>query len=171
MKNETKDKIKKVVDSKVFKGIIYSFGILIIVFFIFEAGIVVGFRRVSFDRDWSNNYAMNFGSPRGGGPQMMGGQFNLLDNLPNAHGAIGKIIKTELPTIIVLDEKDNTEKVVLIDNKTQIRQGRVDITPDQLKVDDSVVIIGEPNSSGQIEARLIRFLPAPLEQAPIIKTN
>jgi len=169
MKNETKDEIKKVVNSKVFKRIIYILGILVIVFFIFEAGIVVGFKRASFGRDWNNNYAMNFGSPRGG-PQMMGGQFGPFGDLPNAHGAIGKIIKTELPTIIVLDEKDNTEKVILINDKTQILQGRENITPDQLKVDDHVVIIGIPNSSGQIEARLIRFLPAPL-QAPIIKTN
>ena len=169
MKNETKDKIKKVVDSKVFKGIIYSFGILIIIFFVFQAGMMAGFKKASFGRDWGDNYAMNFGSPHIL-PGMMGKEFGDFGNLPNASGAIGKIIKVELPTIIVLDEKDNTEKVVLINDKTEIRRIRDTVTSADLQIDEHVVIIGTPNSSGQIEARLIRFLPAPL-QTPIKKIN
>lgn len=162
MKDEIKNEIKKIADSKTIRRVIYGFGILTIALLIFQAGMIAGFRKASFGRDWGDNYAMNFGPSRGG-PRMMEGQ---IGNLPNAHGAIGKIIKVELPTIVVLDENDNTEKAVLVDDKTEIRQGRESITLDQLKIDDLVVIIGTPNSSGQIEARLIRFLPVPL-QAPI----
>jgi hypothetical protein len=155
------NKIKNILKSKTFKTVIITFGVLAIVSFIFQAGQMVGFRKASFGRDWGNNYAMNFGSPNIG-PKMMGDRLGDLGSLPNAGGAIGKIIKIELPTIVVLDEKDKTEKVVLIDDKTQIRMVRENITKDNLKIDEYVVIMGIPNSSGQIEARLIRILPAPL---------
>jgi len=162
MTDELKIKIKNIFRSKIFKTVICTLGILAFTFLIFQAGMIVGFRKASFGRDWGNNYAMNFGSPNRG-PQMMGRELGDFGNLPNANGAIGKIIKVELPTIIVLDEKDNTEKVILINDKTEIRKGRESVTTDELKIDEHIVIIGTPNSSGQIEAKLIRFLPAPLE--------
>jgi len=167
--NEIKSKIKNVFKSKTFRVVICTLGILAIASLIFHAGQIAGFRKASFGRDWGNNYAMNFGSPHMG-PKMMGEKLGDLGNLPNAGGAIGKIIKVELPTIVVLDEKDNTEKVVLIDDKTQIRKVRENITKDDLKIDEYIVVMGAPNSSGQIEARLIRILPAPLS-LPINKIN
>lgn len=158
------NKIKNILKSKTFKTVIITLGVLAVVSFIFQAGQMMGFRKVSFGRDWGDNYAVNFGSPHMG-PKMMGEKFGDFGNLPNAGGAIGKIVKVELPTIVVLDEKDNTEKIVLIDDKTQIRMVRENITKDNLKIDEYVVIMGAPNSSGQIEARLIRILPAPLRES------
>jgi len=160
--NEFKLKIKKVLGSKVFHTVVCTLGILLVASFIFQAGQMSGFRKASFGRDWGSNYEMNFGSPHMI-PKMMGQRFGDFGNLPNASGAIGKIIKIELPTIIVLDEKENIEKVVLIDKDTEIRKARESITSNELKIDEHIVIIGAPNSSGQIEAKLIRFLPAPLE--------
>lgn len=167
--NEIKSKIKNVFKSKTFRVVICTLGILAIASLIFHAGQIAGFRKASFGRDWGNNYAMNFGSPHMG-PKMMGEKFGDLGSLPNSGGAIGKIIKIELPTIVVLDKKDNTEKIVLINEKTQIRKVREDINKENLTIDDDVVIMGAPNSSGQIEARLIRILPAPLS-LPINKIN
>lgn len=164
------NKIKNILKSKTFKTVIITLGVLAVASFIFQAGQMAGFRKASFGRDWGSNYVMNFGSPHMG-PQMMGERFGDLDILPNAGGAIGRIIKIELPMIVVLDEKDNTEKVVLIDDKTQIRMVRENITKDNLKIDEHIVVMGAPNSSGQIEARLIRILPAPLDQAPINNIN
>ncbi len=158
MKEEIKIKIKKTLESKNFRAVIYTLGILAIIFLIFEAGMFVGFKKASFGRDWNDNYVMNFGLPHRG-PRMMDNEFGGFGNLPNANGAIGKIIKVELPTIVVLDEKDNTEKIVLVNDKTEIREMQNVVEIKDLKVDDHVVIIGTPNSSGQIEARLIRFLP------------
>jgi len=160
--NEFKIKIKKVLESKKFKTFICILGILAIIFLAFQAGMIAGFRKASFGHDWGENYSQNFGFPNMG-PGMMRGEFGNFGNLPNAHGAIGKIIKVSLPTIIVLDEKDNTEKSVLIGEGTEIRKAKDSIDENQLKVDDHVVVIGSPNSSGQIEAKLIRFLPVPLE--------
>jgi hypothetical protein len=162
------NKIKKALESKKFMAVICVIGFLFITFVIFQAGMIAGFHKATFGRDWGDNYNMNFNSPRMG-PQMMIGEFGDARDIPNAHGSIGKIIKIELPTMIVLDEKDNTEKVILLSDQTEIREMRNSLTKDKLKIDDHVVVIGTPNSSGQIEASLIRLMPAPINTP--IKTN
>ena len=92
-----------------------------------------------------------------------GAEFEDFKNLPNAHGSIGKIIKISLPNIIVLDEREKTEKVVLIDDKTKIRMAREDAKAGDLRLEDKIIVIGTPNEQGQIEAKLIRLIVAPLE--------
>lgn len=162
-------KIKKYIQSlsepKMFKKIMNGLGILFVAFFIFQAGMFVGFNKGRFGRDWDDNFSRNFG-PRGYAHMSM--MNNLPENFPNSHGAIGKIIKIELPTIIVAD-KDNIEKVVLIKDDTEIRQMREEATKDDLRVDGYVVVIGTPNTEGQIEAKLLRILPSPFSSNPINK--
>jgi hypothetical protein len=155
------NKIKSILRSKAFRIIVIIVGVFAVLSLVFQMGVMAGFRRASFGRDWGDNYSMNFGMPRMG-PRMMDMDFGNFGKLPNAHGAIGKIVKLELPSIVVLDEKDNTEKPVLVNEKTEIRKVRTSINSSDLKIDDHVVIMGAPNSSGQIEARLIRILPVPL---------
>ena len=143
--------MKDISESKVLKTVIYGFGILAAIFIVFQAGIIVGFHKATFGRDWDDNYSKNFGAH---GPTMMP------DNFPNAHGAFGKIIKVQSPTIIV-EDNDNTEKVVLITSQTVIRKLRANASISDLVPDTLVVVIGSPNAQGQIEAKLIRILPAP----------
>jgi hypothetical protein len=129
---------------------------------IFYAGVTIGFYKASFGHAWGENYERNFG--------MMSDRPMLNENnFPNANGAIGKIIKIELPTLIV-EGRDNTEKVILIKKDTQIQEIRKLITTNDLKVDDFVVVIGAPNEQGQIEAKFIRVMPVGLPvstQTPI----
>lgn len=165
-KNETKNKIKNFLNAKTFKIITYVLGGLVVAFFIFQAGMLAGYKKVTFGRDWGDNYTKNFGSPHGSF-RMRGQEFGDFRNMPNAHGAIGKIIRVELPTIVVFDGKDQAEKVILIDDKTEIRKMRDIVLKDELKLDEHIVVIGAPNETGQIEAKLIRFIPAPPE-FPII---
>ena len=148
---KTKEDIKKVFESKVAVRILYGIGIFIVAMLIFSAGITVGFYKASFGHAWEENYEHNFGMMPN--HPMFGG-----DNFPNAHGAIGKIIKIELPTMIVQD-KDNTEKVILMKNDTQIQKLKDNIQTTDLKIDDFVVVIGTPNQQGQIEAKFIRIMP------------
>jgi tRNA splicing ligase len=86
--------------------------------------------------------------------------FGMMNSFPNAHGATGKIIKIELPNIIV-EGKDDTEKVVSLDNDTKIQNGRDVVAEEDLALDDFVVVIGVPNDKGVIEAKLIRVIPKP----------
>jgi hypothetical protein len=154
--------IKKVFESKVSFKILCGIGIIIVTLLIFSAGINVGFHKASFGRAWGENYERNFGMMPN---RLMFGR----DNFPNANGAIGKIIKIELPTIIVQD-KDNIEKVVLIKNDTQIQKTKEAVTINDLKIDDFVVVIGAPNDQGQIEAKLIRIMPLGMPVSPPLET-
>ncbi|MFZ2072571.1 MAG: hypothetical protein WA101_02055 [Minisyncoccia bacterium] len=149
-----KEKLEKVFESKVLIGALYGIGIFIIIILIFSAGVSVGFHKASFGRAWGENYERNFGM-KPNKPPFLGE-----DNFPNAHGSIGKIIKIELPTIIVQD-KDNTEKVILIKDNTKIQKIQENITAKDLKLDDFIVTIGSPDEKGQIEAKFIRIMPAP----------
>ena len=165
-KEEIKTEFKKVFKSKVFKAIIYCLGFLIVASFIFKAGMYAGLERASFGRNWGDNYSKNFGMiPRG--PRSMMENF---DNLPNPHGAIGKIIKSDGTSIVVSDDKDKTEKVVLISSDTEIHKMTDNATKDDLTVDTFVIVIGEPNKDGQIEAKLIRIMPSP-ENMPVMQNN
>ena len=156
--NNIKNKIKEILNSKAFRIVVYALGVLAVAFFIFEAGMVAGFRKASFGRDWGENYEQNFGSPH---RMQFGKNMGDMGNLPNAHGAIGRIVGVELPNIVVLDGKDNVEKVIILDDDTEIRLAKNIIKDEELKEGLDVMIIGTPNSSGQIEAKLVRVLPPP----------
>jgi ABC-type branched-subunit amino acid transport system ATPase component len=84
-------------------------------------------------------------------------------------GVVGSIIKidpsvnSEQATLTIQDERDNTEKTVLIAKDTIIRQFQNAIELADLKVTDHVVVVGSPNSSGQIEAKLVRVVPETME--------
>ncbi len=152
--------IKEKLQSKTFRNVLIGIGILIIALIIFQMGMFVGFKKASFSYGWGDNYRKTFGDrPRGefGGMITMRG-FPPQDEFSNAHGAIGKIIKIELPTIVVIGT-DNVEKVVLIKEDTLIRQFRDEIKATNLKINDEIVVIGSPNTSSQIEAKLIRLMP------------
>jgi hypothetical protein len=142
-----KGDIKKMFESKKVLVIMCIIGVLIIFAGIFKAGETIGFHRASFRCNWGSNYEKNFGMMRG------------FDDLPNANGSIGKIIKVELSTIVVQD-RDGLEKVILIGDDTVIRLMMQNVASFYLKVNDSVVVIGSPNAQGQIEAKLIRIMPA-----------
>lgn len=156
--HKIKNNIKSFAESKNFKKLIYAIGIVFSIFLIFQLGMIAGFRKASFRNDWGNNYERNFGSMRKA-PFFMGDN---LKDLPNAHGAIGKIIKIEFPNIVVLD-KDQIEKVVVIKDDTNILERRDKITENSLAIDQFIIVIGNPNNQGQIEAKLIRIIPSPEE--------
>lgn len=154
---EVKVEVKKVFKSKAFRVFLYCLGFIVVASFIFKAGVFVGFQKASFGRNWGDNYSRNFGmTPRG--PRSMMEDF---DNLPNPHGAIGKIVKIDESSVVVVDDKDKTEKVILINSDTKIFKMRESIMKENLAVGDFLVVIGNPNKDGQIEAKLIRLMPAP----------
>jgi hypothetical protein len=150
------EEIKRAFESKISFRILCVIGILILVLLIFSAGVAVGFHKASFGQTWEENYEQNFGT-RPGRPAF--------ENSPNASGAVGKIIKLSLPTMIVQD-KEGAEKVVLIKDDTQIQKMRTGIMGSDLKLDDFVIVIGTPDAQGQIEAKLIRVMPTGMPVPP-----
>ena len=149
-------KVLELFNTKFSIKILYGVGSIIVLVLVFSLGVSVGFHKASFGHAWAENYERNFGTMPGRPP---------FDNFPNASGAVGKIIKIGFPTIIV-EDKDNTEKVVLIKDDTQIQKTQEKITENDLKIDDFVVIIGSPNTQGQIEAKFIRVMPLGMPVPP-----
>lgn len=156
-KEQIKNKINNFLESKKFKIATYVIGAIFVLIFVFQAGMIAGFKKASFRHDWGDNYERNFGPKNR--PPFMGDMMGA----PNAHGAIGKIIKVEYPNIFVLD-KDQTEKVVIIKDDTNIIERKDKVTKESLIVDKYIVVIGNPNDQGQIEAKLIRIIPSPEER-------
>ncbi len=155
-------KLHEFFDAELLTKVLKVLGVVVVILFIFGAGMIVGFNKANFGGKWGKHYKDNFGMgyPRGGMMGDFSSKNSMMGFFPNAHGAIGKIIKIQLPSIIVLD-KDNLEKVINITDDTEIEQMRTDIKSSELKVDDFIVVIGSPNDKGQIEAKLIRVMPSP----------
>jgi len=157
---EVLKKIDHIFHSKGFKNTVIFLLIFIVLAVTFGLGTMVGYRKANFSYQWGENYHKNFGGPRSGfmgrnipGVGIMGEDFI------SPHGLTGSIIKVEGNNVIVKGS-DNVEKIILLSDKTVIRNGRQDIKASDLKVGDLIVTIGDPNSSGQIEAKLIRIFNA-----------
>ena len=146
--------LNKIFQSKTFKVVFLGVAGLIIILLVFKAGIMIGVRKADFSCRWSDNYHRNFGGPQSGFLKGWGDRDFL-----NANGTFGQIIKIDGLTLIIKGGND-VEKIILIKDATTIQRLKETIKLADLKIDDYVVIIGEPNNTGQIEAKLIRLLPS-----------
>lgn len=139
--------------SRFFSGLIGGVIGLIIILLAFKVGIMVGIRKADFSCKWSDNYHRNFAGPR------EGFMFGFKDqDFIEAHGSFGEIIKIDGNTLVIIG-RNNIEKSVSADEKTIIKRFQDDLKVKDLNVKDKIVVIGEPNESGQIEAKLIRVFP------------
>ncbi|MES2059712.1 MAG: hypothetical protein V4438_01645 [Patescibacteria group bacterium] len=133
---------------------------IIVVVTAFQAGMIVGYKKASFFFHDGDNY---YRAMSGEHHASMMGIPN--DDLPGSFGASGKILKVSLPTIVI-EDRDNVEKTVLITDDTIIRMFRGDASTSDIKADDFAIVVGSPNSRSEIEAKLLRILPAPATSTP-----
>jgi hypothetical protein len=161
------NEINKIFQSKKLKITLLALGALIILLAVFGLGMKVGFKKAEFSFRWAENYHQNFAGPRGGFFGDFRRDFEGKDFI-EAHGVFGSIIKIDGSTLVIKGV-NNVEKTVLIKNDTTIERFRETINPSDLKVDDNVVVIGEPNDSGQIEAKLIRVMPEKFFPMPMMR--
>ncbi len=145
----------KFFQSKTFKIILGGVGVIIILLLVFELGKIVGFKKANFSYRWGENYHQNFGGPREGFFKDFSGR-----DFIGAHGVFGQIMKIDGSTLVIKGQ-DDVEKIVLVNDKTVIERFRETVKITDLKVDDYIVVIGEPNDAGQIEAKFIRIMPSP----------
>lgn len=156
--------IKKISQSVTIKAIIATIISLAVVAGIFQAGVFVGFHKASFLYNSGDNFYRAFGNRDDRLVNGLGfGNKMFRDEMTGGHGVIGKIIRVNLPTVTVLGP-DNIEKVVLIDENTDIHEQRNISTIENLNVDKFISVIGSPNNTGQIVAKFIRIVSAPTSQ-------
>lgn len=152
--------LKEFTASKSFQGILIGIGISIVGLLIFQAGVMVGQHKAQFGDRLGGHFERNFvDMERGGFPSPQG--FGFGEPLPpGGHGAVGEVISVTLPTFVIAGP-DNLEKTVTVTDDTLIREFRDELSIDGIETGKFVVVLGEPNDDGVIEAKLIRFLPSP----------
>ncbi len=134
---------------------VLSISTVAVICLIFGGGMYAGYHKARFSYQWGENYHKNFGGPRSG----FMGDFSGKD-LINANGVAGQIMKIDSSTLVIKG-RDNFEKIVAIKDDTIIRRLNETVKLSDLKINDFVVVIGEPNDSGQIEAKFVRTIPGP----------
>jgi len=143
-------------ESKKVRAVLWILGGLIVLFVVFGLGISVGYQRAGFAAGFDRNYYhIFFGSPVGGPAGMMPPPMPV-----GIHGVVGTVIDVGSSTISVQDENSN-EQSVAISSETIIRDGESNVMLADVPVGDSITVIGEPNSQGQIDARFIRIFSIP----------
>lgn len=152
--------------SKAFRNLLWIVGGLIVLLAVFKAGEIVGANEAIFAYQWNRNYSANFTGRFSPGVNLNANGF-MLD-----HGAFGPIISINSPDLVVEDNSGGSgvEKNIITSTDTVIQDGNSTISFGDLQVNEPIVVIGSPNSSGQIDARLIRVLPMP-PMSPISATS
>jgi hypothetical protein len=141
------------------KKAIKILGCFVVALLIFQAGMVTGFKKASFSFKTGEQYFRQMsGKPN---DRFMGINRN---DFVNSHGAVGKIVSTQLPSIVITD-RDGIEKTILISTSTMIKEAKETVKDTDLQIDEFVTVIGNPNNKAEIEAKLIRIMPNP-EQMP-----
>lgn len=141
------------IKAKIFGAVILGLAGIMILILVFSLGVFIGEKKAKFSYNWAESYARNFGGPPGGVFGIMRG-----DEFINTSGVFGRIIKIEDNKLTVMG-RDNVEKIVIVATDTSLICQKNDLQLPDLKVGDEIVVIGEPNSDGQIIAKFIRVLP------------
>jgi len=152
---EKKEKKEKKINDDVLKKIIIGLAVFVVALLIFSAGVFVGGARARFSYQWAENYHKNFAGPKEGFMGDWRERPPAPENFIEGHGVFGEIIELKEDGFVV-NGRDNVEKIVISNKDTVIKKGAENST-ETLKVGDQVVIIGSPNETGQIEAKLIRI--------------
>jgi len=145
--------------SKVFRKWGFGLGAALILVLTFACGVFVGLEKAEFSYQWGENYYRNF---VGGMPPAVPG-VPLTIRLPsdrdymNAHGITGELIKIDGNTLIIKDD-DGTEKNIIVNDQTLYAKNRQTIKLSDLKINDSLVVIGSPDNQGQMQAKFIRAI-------------
>lgn len=145
----------KITQSKAFKFVFVGIAFLIVFLLVFKVGMMVGFKKAEFTGKWSDNYYNNFAGPQKGFAGQGLGDNDFLES----NGVSGQIIQINTDSVVIKD-RNNIEKYLFVDAGTIIKKFQDTILISDLKNDDFIVVIGSPNSLGQIQAKLIRVMPS-----------
>ncbi len=156
--------LKDYFQSKTIRALLVILGIAIILLVIFRAGVEVGYRQALYSGRFGDRYQKTFINPHGPGRMVM------MNTIDSSHDAVGQIIKID-NNLLTIKAQDGTEKIISLTASTTIRKFRDTIHAADLHIDDSVVVFGIPSVNGDIEAKLIRIVPAPFDMMPPPQTT
>lgn len=159
--------INNFLQSKGFKIAACCIGGFAVLLLVFGLGVFVGERKANFSFRWAEQYHRNFAGPAGGFFQEFARPG---EEFLESNGIIGEVMQINDQQIVVKGKND-TERMVNINDKTTIKYQNRNMAIADLKAGDNVVIIGSPNEDGQLEAILIRVMPNPETDIRIMNFN
>lgn len=86
--------------------------------------------------------------------------FFVSNDMPSAHGAVGRVLSVSLPTFVVASP-DNVEKTVVVSSGTAVRRFRDAVPATDIRPNEFIVVLGNPDGAGRIQADLVRIMQAP----------
>ena len=107
--------LKKIAQSHTFKLALHIIGVLLVLLFVFRAGMFVGFRKAAFSNKIGESYFRQMSGHRD--DPIMG--INRGDFV-NAHGAIGQIIEIHGSTFTI-EDRDSVDETVTVSTSTVIK--------------------------------------------------
>ncbi|MDE1975399.1 MAG: hypothetical protein KGI49_02740 [Patescibacteria group bacterium] len=146
--------MKEFFGSSLVSRLIAVLGVLVAALIIFWAGTAVGYREASFSYAWDSSYARQFGGPHS--PFMIGPDID--DSSLNSHGAFGVVVGVRMPEFTVKGPTE-AEKNIVVATGTVIRYFHSEASSTAISPGETVVVIGEPDSQGRIQASLVRIVP------------
>ena len=95
----------------------------------------------------------------------------LLETFPkqdyiSGHGVFGPVISVNDDNSVTVRDRDGVEKVVVILPDAAIRSGMKNVSFSSIALGQVIVVIGEPNDQGQIEAKFVRLMPPGVSWVP-----
>lgn len=145
--------IKGFLDSPVYSKLAVALAALLAAFVVFWAGAAVGYREALFSHEWDDSYALQFTGPHSPFVFSMDS-----DDAYNSHGAFGQIVALRMPEFTVKGPTE-AEKNILVGSTTVIRYFHSEASSTSLIPGETVVVIGEPDGRGRIQASFIRIVP------------
>jgi len=149
--------LKEILSSKYFKQAIWVVASLMVLFFVFSAGVFVGLEKARFSYGWGENYFNNFAGPRQPTDGFFGGRDPFWDkNYINPRGLFGQIIEVDDGGFVMIGA-NHAEIPVRAGGQTIIKNRRDNLKLSDLKIGDQAIVIGAPGGRGEINAKFIRI--------------
>lgn len=163
--------VEQIIQSKIFRAVIIIIAGVAIITFVFSLGIIVGIKKAPFTSENSGKYYRIFQVS----PTTV--YKNLKPDVGIVNGCYGRIIAI-VPSVdeaisseILVADSDGTEKLIIVDKNTIIRKQNRTITILDLRQNDNIVTLGDPNQDGTITARLIRVMSLPYRINPVKESS
>jgi hypothetical protein len=147
--------IKDIFQSETYSKLIKVLAVLFVVLIIFATGMYAGYSKAEFVYNWRNNYTRSINDPLSPFAPF---EHDMDDT--NPHGAIGTIVSTNFPSFIVKGPHQ-AEEIVVVGSSTMVRNMRAPTSTDILRPGEQVIVIGQPDQSGRIQATFVRVMPKP----------
>ena len=146
------------------KTLLWTLCCILAVLIAFGLGLVVGYRRAIFASDFGEHYYRNMLGDPEGQPVVGAMGYGPL----TMHGVTGEVVDVATDTIVVRGSNGSEESVLIVSG-TPIRDMNENISEQEIAPNDQIVVLGDPDQDGVVEARFVRIFNAsssPLPMAP-----